>query len=386
MAKSKSTHDLQGTIDGLTYVNSRTYGKHVRSARGTKKKAKVNKAFKKQSKILMKANLPAKIVRDAIKLHLEDIPGGKLWPRLVSIFNKQVKKTGVVDFGKLTTLEVNKDHPFDEFLAAVVAVSPDKDKDIIRVVLSYPQPPKFPRSRFIDGYRFGVIAIFPDASKNKAKSTAVYSEILPLEEKISPMTFEVSVPPRAKSCLLFIRIDGCLEKVVNHTAPTKGMKVAWAAKIWHEPDKNIPKHATGPEGAQIVQGSDNKVLAPQPEPDKENRNETAETSQVNVMKFISLEPFIPSGSDFERSKNLFRELGFTTTWETGDSAGFERDGCGFILQDYNNKEFAENLMINMRVSNAEVFWKLVTDKKLPEKFGIRITAPKQQPYGKKLTS
>ena len=222
-------------------------------------------------------------------------------------------------------------------------------------MLSYPEPPEFNRSKFIDGYRFGVIAIFPDALKNKAKSTAMYSEILPLEERISPMTFEVSVPPRAKSCLLFIRIDGCLEKVVNHTAPTKGMKVAWAAKIWHEPEENIPKHQSpkSGNGAQMVEGSDNKILAPQQDADKENGNETEETSQFNDMKFLSFEPFIPSGRDFERSKDLFRELGFTMTWDAGDYAGFERDGCGFILQNYNNKAFAENLMINMRVSNAE---------------------------------
>ena len=131
MAKSKSTHDLQGTLGGLTFVNSRTYGKHVRSARGTKKKAKVNKAFKEQSRTLVRANVPAKIVRDAIKLYLEDIPGGTLWKRLVSIFNKQLNTEGIVDFSKLTNLEVNKDHPFDGFLATDVAVNPDKDNDII---------------------------------------------------------------------------------------------------------------------------------------------------------------------------------------------------------------------------------------------------------------
>jgi hypothetical protein len=389
MAKSNSTHDLQGTIGGLTFVNSRAYGKHVRSARGTKKKAKVNKAFKKQSKKLLKANIPAKIVRDAVKLHLQDMPGGTLWKRLVSIFDKQLKAEGVVDFGKLTGLEVNKDHPFGEFLAADVAVTPDKDKDNIRVAVSYPQPPEFKRSKFIDGYRLGVIAIFPDALKNKAKSTAVYSDIIPLEEKTSLMTFEVPVPPRGKSCLLLVRIDGCLGKKVNNTAPTKGMKVAWAASIWHEHEESLPKHLTGqsPEGAkeaQIVEASDHQAPAAQPEPGKKNQNDSEETNQSSVVKFVSLEPFIPSGGDFERSKELFRELGFRATWEAGDYAGFERDGCAFLLQKYDNKAFAENLMISVKVSNAEVFWKMVTEKKLPEKFGISITEPKQQPYGKEV--
>lgn len=102
------------------------------------------------------------------------------------------------------------------------------------------------------------------------------------------------------------------------------------------------------------------------------------------MEFLSLEPFIPSGIDFHRSKQLFLELGFTATWDAGDYAGLEKDGCRFILQKYDNKDFAENLMINVRVSNAEAFWKLVTEKKLVEKFGIRLTAPRQQPYGKEV--
>lgn len=41
-------------------------------------------------------------------------------------------------------------------------------------------------------------------------------------------------------------------------------------------------------------------------------------------------------------------------------------------------------MINVKVSNAEEFWKFVTEKKLPERFGISITKPKQQPYGKEV--
>src|SRR5687768_10085267 len=102
------------------------------------------------------------------------------------------------------------------------------------------------------------------------------------------------------------------------------------------------------------------------------------------MKLLSLEPFIPSGSSFENSKQLFQALGFKINWDAGGYVGFERDGCKFILQDFDNEEFAQNLMISVKVSNAEEFWKFVTENKLPERFGIRITKPKQQPYGKEV--
>lgn len=102
------------------------------------------------------------------------------------------------------------------------------------------------------------------------------------------------------------------------------------------------------------------------------------------MRFLSLEPFVPSGSNFEGSKQLFQELGFKVSWDAGDYIGFERDSCKFILQRYNDKAFAENLMINVKIENVEEFWKEVNEKQLMQKFGIRIGKPTKQPYGKEV--
>lgn len=102
------------------------------------------------------------------------------------------------------------------------------------------------------------------------------------------------------------------------------------------------------------------------------------------MKFLSLEPFVPSGSDYEGSKQLFQELGFMIIWDAGDLVGFERDGCKFILQKYDHKEFAKNFMLSVRVSDVEQFRKLMIEKQLPEKFGIKVGKAVQQPYGKEV--
>lgn len=99
------------------------------------------------------------------------------------------------------------------------------------------------------------------------------------------------------------------------------------------------------------------------------------------MKFLSIQAFVPSGSDFQKSKELFLELGFSISFEVHGYAGFEKDGCSFILQDYNVREFAENLMLTVRVDNVNEFRNTVLEKKLPEKFGIKVSKPIQQPYG-----
>ena len=102
------------------------------------------------------------------------------------------------------------------------------------------------------------------------------------------------------------------------------------------------------------------------------------------MKFLALQPFVPSGSDFEGAKQFFLELGFQVNWDAGGYAAMEKDGCKFILQHYDNKEFAENFMLTVNIDDADVFYQFVIDKKLPEKYGIRIVKPTMQPYGKEV--
>ena len=102
------------------------------------------------------------------------------------------------------------------------------------------------------------------------------------------------------------------------------------------------------------------------------------------MQFLSLEPFIPSGNNFDASKNLFVELGFKINWDAGDYIGFEKDSCKFILQKYDDKAFAENLMINVKVDDVQAFRNNLMEKKLPEKFDIRIGEITNQPYGKEV--
>jgi hypothetical protein len=102
------------------------------------------------------------------------------------------------------------------------------------------------------------------------------------------------------------------------------------------------------------------------------------------MKFLTLQPFVPSGSNFEKSRQFFVELGFSVTWDGGDYTGFERDGCRFILQKFDNKNFAENFMVTVGVDNVDEFRKEVLEKKLPEKFGIRIGEVSNMPYGREV--
>ena len=99
------------------------------------------------------------------------------------------------------------------------------------------------------------------------------------------------------------------------------------------------------------------------------------------MTALSLQPFVPSGKDFERSKAFFMELGFSLAWDAGDYAGLENNGFGFILQRFDDKAFAENFMLSVGVEDAAAFRAEVLAKELPQKYGIRIGEVSQQSYG-----
>jgi hypothetical protein len=102
------------------------------------------------------------------------------------------------------------------------------------------------------------------------------------------------------------------------------------------------------------------------------------------MKFLSLEPFIPSGSNWEIAKEFFREIGFTVNWDAGDYVGFQRDDCRFILQKYDAPEFAANLMLSVKLSSILEFQALLKEKDIAQRFGVKVGAIKQEAYGKEL--
>ena len=102
------------------------------------------------------------------------------------------------------------------------------------------------------------------------------------------------------------------------------------------------------------------------------------------MQFCSMEPFIPSGPDFIASKNLFLDLGFVINWENGGYIGFQNNDCRFILQQFDDRQFAGNLMVRVEVPDLEAFWEEADALDLPKKYGIRITRPTDFPHGREV--
>ncbi len=102
------------------------------------------------------------------------------------------------------------------------------------------------------------------------------------------------------------------------------------------------------------------------------------------MKYQSIEAFVPSGADFKKSRELFLELGFKINWEYDDVIGFENEGCKFILQKNDSKEFAENYMMSVKVADLDEFWREISTLNLPERYGVKLNEPKIFPWGREV--
>ena len=106
---------------------------------------------------------------------------------------------------------------------------------------------------------------------------------------------------------------------------------------------------------------------------------------MSELQALSLLPFVPSGKDYDASRRLFTELGFEETWENDGYAGFRNGDAQFILQRFDHKTFAENLMIRLNVKNLDAWWQTVSQKQLGKTYpGFRINPPSDFPWGREV--
>jgi hypothetical protein len=96
---------------------------------------------------------------------------------------------------------------------------------------------------------------------------------------------------------------------------------------------------------------------------------------------VALRPWVPA-KDFEISKQFYADLGFELR-PLGDKLVHVGLGTfGFLLQDYFVREWAENFMMHMLVSNLDEWWESIDALKFESRYGVRAPIPpKLEPWG-----
>jgi hypothetical protein len=106
---------------------------------------------------------------------------------------------------------------------------------------------------------------------------------------------------------------------------------------------------------------------------------------MSTANAIALVPFVPGGKDFDKSRDLFRELGFRELWSDQGYVGFANGGARFILQDLDVPSLASNFMITIEVPDLDVWWAETDAKQLPDKHpGFKLRPPHVFPWGREV--
>jgi catechol 2,3-dioxygenase-like lactoylglutathione lyase family enzyme len=91
-------------------------------------------------------------------------------------------------------------------------------------------------------------------------------------------------------------------------------------------------------------------------------------------------PFLPA-RDFDLSKRFYEALGFEKLLDS-DAAIFKAGSGGFILQHLDEKDSAENFMMQLMVDDLDAWWAHIVGLDLPGTFNVQAPrAPAMQPWG-----
>jgi hypothetical protein len=91
-------------------------------------------------------------------------------------------------------------------------------------------------------------------------------------------------------------------------------------------------------------------------------------------------PFLPA-RDFDLSKRFYEALGFEKTLDA-DVVIFRIGHGEFLLQNYYQKDWAENSMLQLLVDDLDGWWSYIQSLDLPRRFGVAAPKPPaEQPWG-----
>ena len=101
---------------------------------------------------------------------------------------------------------------------------------------------------------------------------------------------------------------------------------------------------------------------------------------MSKLTSIAVKAYVPA-KDFALSKQFYQDLGFEVVWST-DGLAYVRSGISsFLLQNFYNKEHAENFMMHLLVDDVEAWWGHVQAQGMIAKYGVFAEPPADRSWG-----
>jgi catechol 2,3-dioxygenase-like lactoylglutathione lyase family enzyme len=91
----------------------------------------------------------------------------------------------------------------------------------------------------------------------------------------------------------------------------------------------------------------------------------------------AMRPMVPP-KDFEISRRFYVELGFQPRPLTDGMVEMQLGVFSFILQAYYVRDWADNFVVHVTVSDVGLWWDHILSLDLPARFGVRIQPPESR--------
>lgn len=211
MARSISPmFQFQGTIDKLTYVNSLAYKPHVRAAKGTHTPNVLTDALAESSNRLQLCNQKAKPLFAALRDENRDT---KLWPRLVSLYFKELKAGRKITVDCLRDLECNLTYKLDSLLPKGYNIAVKKEKKKLGISVRLQGHPKVEDKAPRVGYQLRLVVIYPDFVNNTVRKEVVTGPLTKYKSALKAVELEVPMPSAKTPFLVFMGVEPIVQGV-----------------------------------------------------------------------------------------------------------------------------------------------------------------------------
>jgi catechol 2,3-dioxygenase-like lactoylglutathione lyase family enzyme len=101
---------------------------------------------------------------------------------------------------------------------------------------------------------------------------------------------------------------------------------------------------------------------------------------VNQLNSVEIKAFIPA-KDFELSKQFYSDIGFNKASDGEGIAYFYHGHCSFLLQDFYDKNLAENFMMHFLVEDVHSWHTFIKQSGVAEKYAVQVSDVHTQPWG-----
>jgi hypothetical protein len=99
---------------------------------------------------------------------------------------------------------------------------------------------------------------------------------------------------------------------------------------------------------------------------------------ANLSRTVSaMRPMVPA-KDFGLSKRFYIELGFQLRPLTERLVEMQLGALSFILQDYYVREWADNFVVHVTVSDVGLWWDHIWSLDLAARYGVKLQPPEPQ--------